>query len=104
MEFTKAVPWVNFILYPCGRTVGLVFQRSRVRASLAAASIAICSQHLHRAIRGAKGVLLCIECGITASQVDLPSLTPLSVAGCGRLLMEAPHWVTSVELLQVVDI
>ena len=28
--------------------------------------------------------------GITASQLDLPSLTPLSVAGCGRLQLGAP--------------
>ena len=36
------------------------------------------------------------------SQLDLPSLTPLPVAGCGRLQVGAPHWATSA-LLQVVD-
>ena len=40
---------------------------------------------------------------VTASQLDLPSLTPLSVAGCIRLQLLADHWVTSVALLQVVD-
>ena len=30
------------------------------------------------------------------SQLDLP-LTPLSVAGCGRLQLGVPHWATSVD-------
>ena len=34
--------------------------------------------------------------GGATSQFDLPSLTPLSVAGCGRLQIGAPHWATSV--------
>ena len=34
--------------------------------------------------------------GVT-SQLNLPSLTPLSVAGCGRLQLEVPHWGTSVD-------
>ena len=34
--------------------------------------------------------------GGATSQLDLPSLTPLSVAGCGRLQLGAPHWATSV--------
>ena len=33
--------------------------------------------------------------GITASQLDLPSLTTLSEAGCGRLQLGATHWATS---------
>ena len=41
--------------------------------------------------------------GSTVSELDLPSLTPLSVAGCGRLQLGVPHWATSVALLQVVD-
>ena len=40
-------------------------------------------------------------CGVTASQLYLPSLTPLSIAGCGRLQLGAAHWATSVALLQV---
>ena len=31
------------------------------------------------------------------SQLDLPSLTPLSVADCGRLQLGVPHWATSVD-------
>ena len=40
---------------------------------------------------------------VPTSQLDLPSLTLLSVAGCGRLQLGVPHWATSVALLQVVD-
>ena len=51
---------------------------------------------LHCAIRGAQwGTTLCRVGGAT-SQLDLPSLTPLSIAGCGRLQLGAPHWATSV--------
>ena len=35
--------------------------------------------------------------GGATSQLDLPSLTPLSVAGCGRLQLGVPHWATSVD-------
>ena len=72
-------------LYLSGRTGSALAWHSeaRVRASLAAASLAISAPHLHRAIRGAKGILLCVWWGVTTSQFDLPSLTPLSVAGCG---------------------
>ena len=31
------------------------------------------------------------------SQSDLPSLTPLSLAGCGRLQLGVPQWATSVD-------
>ena len=31
------------------------------------------------------------------SQLDLPSLTPFFVAGCGRLQLGVPQWVTSVD-------
>ena len=46
----------------------------------------------------------CRGWGVTAGQLDLPPLTPLSVAGCGRLQLRAAHWATSVALLQAVDI
>ena len=52
---------------------------------------------------GTQGVLPCDGYGVTSSQLDLPSLTPLSVAGYGRLQLEAPHWATWATLLQVVD-
>ena len=52
---------------------------------------------LHRFIhaRGAQGVLP-IRVGGATRQLDLPSLTPLSVAGCGRLQLGVPRWATSV--------
>ena len=31
------------------------------------------------------------------SQLDLPSLTPLYVARCGRLQLGVPNWVASVD-------
>ena len=46
--------------------------------------------------RGAQGVLP-MRVGGTTSQFDLPSLTPLSVAGYGRLQLGVPHWATSVD-------
>ena len=52
---------------------------------------------------GAQGLLLCEGWGVIANQLDLPSLTPLSVADCGRLQVGAAYWATSVTLLQVVD-
>ena len=35
--------------------------------------------------------------GGTTSELDLPSLTSLSVAGYGRLQLGVPHWATSVD-------
>ena len=74
---------------------------SRILVPLTVASLVICGPYLHRA-SGAQGVLPCEGWGVTASQMDLPSLTPFSVAGCDRLQLEAAHWATSVALLQVV--
>ena len=37
------------------------------------------------------------EGGGATSKLDLPSLTPLSVACRGRLQLKAPHWATSVD-------
>ena len=37
------------------------------------------------------------EGGGATSRLDLPFLTPLSFAGCGRLQPGVPHWATSVE-------
>ena len=71
---------------------------------VAATRLVICGPHLHRAIRGAQGVLPCVRWGVTGSELDLPSLTPLYVAGCGGMQLEAPHWATSVALLQLVAI
>ena len=45
--------------------------------------------------RGAQGVLP-IRVGGKTTQLDLPSLTPLSVAGCSWLQLGVPHWAASV--------
>ena len=49
-----------------------------------------------------RGTAMC-RVGGNGQSLDLPSLAPLYVAGCGRLQLGAPHWATSVALLQVVD-
>ena len=64
--------------------------------SVAAESLAICNLHLHRGICGAQEVLP-MRVRSATSQLDLPSLTPLSVAGCGRLKLGVPHWAASVD-------
>ena len=46
--------------------------------------------------RGAQG-LLPNRVGGATSQLDLPSLTSLSGAGCGRLQLGVPYWATSVD-------
>ena len=46
--------------------------------------------------RGAQGVLPMRVWSATI-QLDLPSLTPLPVAGCGRLELGVPQWATSVD-------
>ena len=44
---------------------------------------------------GAQGVLP-MRVGGATSQLDLPFLTPLSVAGCGWLQLGVPNWAASV--------
>ena len=46
--------------------------------------------------RGAQGVLP-VRVWSKPSQLDLLSLTSLSVAGCGRLQLGVCHWDTSVD-------
>ena len=46
--------------------------------------------------RGAQGVLPMSVIG-AASQLDLPSLTTLFVAGCARLQLRVQYWATSVD-------
>ena len=77
------------------QVVGLAFPRTRVRVPACAPSLAICRPRLHRAIRGAQGILP-MRVGAATSQMDLRSLTPLYVAGCGRRQLGVPHWATSV--------
>ena len=59
--------------------------------------------YMHCALVALRGYCPVKGGGVTASQLELPSLTPLSGAGCGRLQLEAAHWATWVTLLQVVD-
>ena len=42
--------------------------------------------------------------GGATSQLDLPSLTPLYVACCGRLRQRPPHWATSVYCFSIKSI
>ena len=49
-------------------------------------------QRLHRFILCTRRSEYCQRgCGVPPSQLDLPSLTPLSVAGCGRLKLGVAH-------------
>ena len=43
--------------------------------------------------------------GGASSQLDLPSLMPLSVAGYGRLELGVPYWATSVDycIMLIID-
>ena len=53
---------------------------------------------------GAQGVLP-MRMGGATSQLDLPSLTPLSEPGCGRLQLGVLHWATRVDYwnLLIID-
>ena len=46
--------------------------------------------------RGAQEVLP-MRAGGATSQLDLPPLTPISVAGWGLLQLGVPHWATSID-------
>ena len=97
------VQYVELVDVVCHtRGGGLAYLWTRVRATVAAASLAIYWRRLHHAIRGAQGVLPMTVDGAT-SQLDVPSLTPLSVAGCGRLQLGVPHLSYFSRSRQVVD-
>ena len=85
-----AIPWVaaQAVRWPGIR-------RSHVRISVSAVSFVICSKHWTMQYVELRGTALCRVRGAT-SQLDLPSLTPLSIAGCGLLQLRATYWVTSV--------
>ena len=84
--FSRKEIFLLYPEYPDRQCVGLAFRRSRVRASLAAVSLVI----LARAIRLAHGVLSCVGWGVMTSQLDLPSLMPLSVAAVVNCNWELP--------------
>ena len=62
---------------------------------VASPAVAISCTDLYYA-RLAKGVLP-MRVGGATSQLDLQSLTPLSIAGCGRLQQGVLYWFTSVD-------
>ena len=76
------------------------FRKSRVRVPLDAASLVLGCPHFHYTSGAAGDTALC-SVGVTEYQLELESLTILSVAGCGRLQLGAAHWPTSAALLQV---
>ena len=79
-----------------GRT-GLVARRSHVRGSLSAVSLVICSPaRIAVCNTWSSGDTALCRVGGATSQLDLPSLMPLSVAGCGWLQLGAPHLDISV--------
>ena len=53
---------------------------------------------------GGAQVLLPMGVGSATSQLDLPSLMPLSVAGCGRLQLGIPNWATSADYSKLLII
>ena len=92
------VLWQNYVSYPewpHRQRVGLAFWSRRFAADSVqqvlwfAARIVVCNTC------SSGGTALC-RVGRATSQLDLPSLTPLSVGGCGWLQLGAPHWATSV--------
>ena len=70
-------------------------RRSHVRGSLSAASLVICSPHCTLQYVELRGYCP-VQGGGATSQLDLPSLTPLSVSSYGRLQLGAPHYATSL--------
>ena len=52
----------------------------------------------------AQGAQACKGLTVKASELDLPSLTRLCVAGWGRLVLVIARWDTSVAQLQVVEL
>ena len=90
--------WCSYPEWPHGQWVGLVFRRSHDRDWLSAASLVICSPASIAVCNtwSSGGTALCRVVGATR-QLDIPSLTPLSVAGCGWPQLGAPHCATSVD-------
>ena len=73
-----------------GHTGGVVASHASVARSIPAETALI--NTMHEALRG----YYPFKFGGAASQFYLPSLTPLSVAGSGRLQVGVPNWATLV--------
>ena len=88
---------ISFTEWQHRQCVGLVFQTLHVRSSLSAVSLVICSPaRIAVCNMWSSGSTALCRVGGATRQLDLPSLTPLSIAGCGWLQRGAPHWATSV--------
>ena len=83
--------------WPNRQCVGMVFRRSNVRGSLSAVSLVICSPARIAVCNtwSSGGTTLC-RVGGAISQLDLPSLTPLSVAVVVDCNQGHISWATSV--------
>ena len=81
-----------YFLYPCIGNV--VASHAEVVRSILA------ELRLHRFLLSTRGSRVfpnaCRLVNGATSQLDLPSLTSLSKAGCGRLQLGVPHWATSI--------
>ena len=70
-----------------------LLQTHASHAAVACSSPAECTDLYYAC--GAQGVLP-MRVGGATRQLDLPSLTPLSIAGCGWLQLGVPQWAASV--------
>ena len=89
--------------WPHRQCVGLAFRRSHVRGSLSAVSLVICSPaRIAVCNTWSSGGTALFRVGGATSQLDLPSLTPLYIAGCDWLQLGAPHWASSVNYCKLI--
>ena len=86
--------YIIYHLWP--HSVTLCLECGRLRVRFPAESAPICSVQV--VVRPCP-----VKDGDNGGQLNLPSLTSLSVAGCGRLQLGVSHLATSIALLQVVD-
>ena len=85
--------WVqNEDIYTLSGCIGKVVASHAAVARFVPIEVALINT-MHEALRE---VLLPMRVGGETSQLDLPSLTPLSVAACGSLQLGVPHWAASV--------
>ena len=94
----RLLPPLNHREWPHRQCVGLAYPRTSVRATVAAASVAICSPHLQHAIRWA-------QCRVRSNGQSIGSTVSYAVvhSWLWSTATRNSHWATSVALLQVVD-
>ena len=88
-HFMKPLPTLSGRI---GKVVASHAEGCKVARSIRGCGWAAPIYTMHEALRG----VLPMRVGGPTSQLDLPSLTPLSVAGCGQLQLGVPQWATSV--------